>query len=585
MERTRLSGSARGSIVVMSPAPRRKTSTTDRPSLHLSFRWRYRIVCIVFAAVAVVLLARAAHVQLIDRAFYQQEAESRFLHRLPVSASRGRLLDRNGVVIAGSAPVLSLWVDPKEFFETGQSIAALASTLDIAPEPLQALLERHRDKRFVYLPGFRRREPAGVHAVLDDVPRGVYTQREFKRFYPQSYVISQIVGTTDIDSAGQEGLELLFDARLQGRPGYTDVVRDRFGRPIERHLLRQPALAGEDIVLSIDGRLQRAVYDGLRSSIQTYGASSGSMVILEVGTGQVLAMANWPSFNNNIYSVDERHARRNRVLTDVFEPGSTVKPFTVAAGLVADTIDPGSRFDTHPGWIRNGRFTTRDYRNLGVLDLGQALNRSSNVAMAQIAGTLSNAQLRDAFADMGVGQVTGIAFPGERAGSLAALSSWSGTTKQTLSYGYGLSMTTLQLANAYATLANGGVSVVPTLEKSKEMPGQRVLPETVARAIVDLLSASTEPGATARRAAIAGYSIAGKTGTARKASAGGYERRYFSLFAGIVPASQPRYAVAVVIDDPDPSSGRYGGGSVAAPTFSAIMARALWLAGVPPDLE
>ncbi|QGM07055.1 penicillin-binding protein 2 [Stenotrophomonas maltophilia] len=561
---------------------RTPTMAPRRARAH-DFRRRYRLTCAALAVLAGLLLARAADVQIIHHHFYRHQAEARMLRHHPLRAHRGTLYDRHGIVIAGSAPVASLWIDPRAFFDASGSVEQLASVLDADATVLTRLLARNRQRRFVYLPGFRRGDPARLEALQARAPIGVHLQQEFKRFYPQSELFAQTVGITDIEGRGLEGLERLFDARLSGQAGYRDVIIDRKGRPVELRDRGCPARPGEDIVLSLDSRMQHILQAGLGPAVQRYGAAAASIVVLEVGTGQILAMANWPTYNSNAPGTGAADARRNRAVTDVFEPGSTVKPFTVAAALATGVITSASTFDTHPGWIRNGRFTTRDYRDLGVLDTSDVLKKSSNVGISLISHRLSREQLHAMFAALGAGHVSGSGFPGERNGVLAAPAAWSGTSKQTLAYGYGLSMTTLQLANAYATLANHGLRVQPTFEHGRATAVSRAMPANVADQVMDMIATTTEPGGTATRARISGYAIAGKTGTARKAAAGGYARHYMSLFAGVIPARHPRYAVAVVVDDPDARRGGYGGGAVAAPIFSELMGRVLHLQDIAPD--
>ncbi|MEJ1140993.1 peptidoglycan D,D-transpeptidase FtsI family protein [Stenotrophomonas maltophilia] len=561
----------------------RNRSLSPRAARGHDFRRRYRLTCAALVAMGGLLLARAADVQIIHHRFYLRQAEARMLRHHPLRAHRGTLYDRHGTVIAGSAPVASLWIDPSEFFDASGSVEALATALDADAAALVRLLARDRKRRFVYLPGFRRGDPTTLEALLAKAPTGVHLQREFKRFYPQSDLFAQVIGITDIEGHGVEGLERMFETRLAGRAGYRDVIIDRKGRPVELRDRGRPARAGEDIVLSLDSRMQYTLHAGLGPAAQRHGAAAASVVVLEVGSGQVLAMVNWPTYNNNNPGAGPINARRNRAVTDVFEPGSTVKPFTVAAALDAGVITTTSSFNTHPGWIRNGRFTTRDYRDLGVLDTTEVLKKSSNVGISLISRRLSNDQLHDMFAALGAGHPTGSGFPGERSGTLADTHAWSGTSKQTMAYGYGLSMTTLQLANAYATLANHGMRVQPTFELGQSPARTRAIPAHVAEQVLSMLATTSGPGGTATRARIIGYPIAGKTGTARKASAGGYARRYTSLFAGLVPADHPRYAVAVVVDDPDARLGGYGGGAVAAPIFSELIGRVLHLTDIAPE--
>ncbi|KAF1017067.1 MAG: Peptidoglycan D,D-transpeptidase FtsI [Stenotrophomonas maltophilia] len=323
-------------------------------------RIRFRLVCAAMAMMGVALVLRAADVQVINRGFYMKEAEARMLHRRSLRAHRGTLYDRNGVVIAGSAPVASLWLDPREFNEAGGTPQALAAATSIDVQQLAALLRRHRHRRFVYLPGYRRRDPDQLARVAAAAPAGVHSRQEFRRFYPQAEHFAQLVGTTNIEGKGQEGLELVMEARLAGHPGHQEVIADRLGRAVELHGAGQPAVPGEDIHLTVDARMQYAIYTGLQAAMDEFGAAAASVVVLEIGSDEVIAMVNWPSYNNNRPTEGNSGVRRNRAVTDVFEPGSTVKPFTVSAALDAGVVTPSTVFDTSPGWIQNGCFVTRD---------------------------------------------------------------------------------------------------------------------------------------------------------------------------------------------------------------------------------
>ncbi|MHC1671867.1 peptidoglycan D,D-transpeptidase FtsI family protein [Stenotrophomonas maltophilia] len=550
----------------------------------VSFRMRYRIACGTLIVMALLLIFRAAYIQVIDSKFYVEAANAQIIQKRVINARRGSIYDRNGLLLAASAPVASLWIDPSEFKKDPAAAGALAGLVGQSAASINALVNKNTTKRFVYVPGMRRRNPELISSILEQSPKGVYSQREFKRFYPQSTVVSPVIGFSDINDEGVEGIEKMFNYRLKGKPGYSEVFRDRLGRPIELRHSGRPAVAGQDVHLSLDLRIQRVAQAELHKGIEQYGAKAGAVVILSAKDSEVLAMANWPSFNNNKLSPIDASGRRNRSVTDVFEPGSTVKPLTVAAGLTHGIIGINSKLDTNPGWISNGIFVTKDYRNLGLLSISDALNRSSNVGMSLISRELTKEQLRKMFSSFGAGRLSGSGFPGEQAGFLPLAAQWSDTTKQTMSYGYGLSMNALQLASIYGTIANDGVRATPSFEKASLVKSERVLSQTVAGQIKDILSKSTLPGGTSRRAAVEGYQVAGKTGTARKAFKGGYQQRYVSLFAGYVPAHNPRYAVAVVIDDPDPSSGRYGGGAVAAPIFSSIMTRVLWFDQSTPPM-
>ena len=557
-----------------------------RPRAQFSLRNRLLMVGAALALCAGVLVVRAVDLQLIDNAFYQKKADARFLREVPIATSRGMITDRNGEPLAVSSPVESLWANPQELADNPSAIARLAEATGLPADYLTRYVSQRKDKEFMYVPRHRRINPAVAQKVLALKIPGVSSQREFRRFYPQGEAVSHVLGFTNVDDQGQEGVELAFDDWLSGTPGAQKVIRDRHGRIVEHVDLVRPAEPGKDLVLSIDRRIQFLAYRELKRALLETGAGSGSIVILDVATGEVLAMANLPSYNNNNVSGSGRDAYRNRAVTDLIEPGSTMKPLTVAAALEAGVIAPNSRFDTSPGWIANGKYRTSDFKNYGVLDTTGIITKSSNVGVSKIVKLLPNQDYYDFLRRFGYGSSTGSGFPGEASGLFPAPAAWSGTTKQTMSYGYGLSATPLQIAHAYATLGNGGRAMKPTFVKGGQSgEGEQVLDPKIAGQIVHMMQTVTEPGGTATRAAILGYHVAGKTGTARKSAAGGYSRRYVAFFAGLVPVERPRFAMSVVINDPDPSRGgsTYGGGFVSAPVFARVMEGALRLMDVPPD--
>jgi len=443
-------------------------------------------------------------------------------------------------------------------------------------------------RQFIYLPGQRRIPPARAKEVLALEIPGVFSLREYKRFYPQGEALAHVLGFTNIDDVGQEGLELAFNDWLSGTPGLQKIIRDNQGQVVEHIDLLRPAQPGRDLALSIDRRLQFLAQRELAKTLHDTGASSGSVVMLDVRTGEVMAMVNLPSYNNNKVLDSTREHLRNRAVTDLIEPGSTVKPLTIAAALEKGAISVNTRIDTSPGWISNGRFQTTDIHNYGELDITGIITKSSNVGVAKVAQQLSNGEFYDLLHRFGFGQSTGSGFPGESPGVLPEPSRWSGTSKQTMSYGYGLSVTPLQIAQAYAALGNGGKLIRPSFVRGGNdlnEPGvvRQVLDPELAKTIVGMMQTTTERGGTATRAAIPGYRVAGKTGTTRRASAGGYEKRYVAFFAGLVPVEQPRYSMVVVVHDPDPKKGAYYGGAVSAPVFQRVMQDALRLLDVPPD--
>ena len=553
----------------------------ERARLQLDLRKRLLLVCVLLGAGSMALLARAFNLQVVDQAFYRKQGDARFVREIPIATSRGMITDRNGEPLAISSPVESIWANPRELLKSPERLPQLAQALGMPQDELASRLSARADREFVYLK--RRINPDEAARILAlDIP-GVAGQREYRRFYPQGDVLAHVLGFTNIDDRGQEGLELAFDDWLRGTPGAKRVIRDNKGRIVENVDLVRAAQPGHDLALSIDRRIQYLTYRELRNAVAETGASSGSAVVLDVATGEVLAMANFPTFNPNAVGGSPRDAHRNRAVTDLMEPGSTMKPLTVAAALEAGVITPSTLFDTNPGWIPNGTYRTTDTHNYGVLDTTGVIRKSSNVGAALIARRLSNAQFNEFVRRFGYGRSTGSGFPGEAAGLFPTPDRWSGTSKQTMSYGYGLSVTPLQIATAYAALGNGGLLHQPTFVKGQHNPPRRVLDPRIAHEVLQMMQTVTEPGGTATQAAILGYHVAGKTGTSRKASAGGYSRRYIGYFAGLVPVDHPRFAMAVAINDPDPSRKGYYGGVVAGPVFRNVMEGALRLMDVAPD--
>jgi cell division protein FtsI (penicillin-binding protein 3) len=551
-----------------------------RARAQFNLRGRLMLVVGTLGLCALALVGRAAHVQLVSSEFYQKQGDERFLREIEIPTSRGMITDRNGEPLAVSTPVESVWANPKELLKSPERLPQLARALGIGSEALTRKLTQRADKEFVYLK--RRVNPSEARRIIALGIPGVSSQREYRRYYPQGEAIAHVLGFTNIDDRGQEGLELAFEDWLRGEPGRKRVIRDRRGRIVEEVDLLRPAEPGKTLTLTIDRRIQYLAYRELKRALLESGATSGSAVVLDVATGEVLAMANLPSFNPNAVVAGNRDAHRNRAVTDLIEPGSTMKPLTVAAGLETGAITPRTVFDTNPGWIPNGRWRTTDTHNYGVLDTTGVIRKSSNVGSAKIVHRLKDAQFYDVLTRFGYGRSTGSGFPGENPGLLPPPSRWSGTTKQTMSYGYGMSATPLQIAHAYAALGNGGIARKPTFVKGEAGESVRVLDAGIAAEVVRMMQTVTETGGTAPQAAILGYHVAGKTGTARKASNGGYSRRYIAFFAGLVPVDDPRFSMAVVIDDPDPARGYYGG-IVSAPVFKNVMEGALRLMDVPPD--
>ena len=570
-----------GRVTTKSSAGKSGKSGKPRGRTQFNLRGRLLLVAGTLGLSSLALVGRAVDLQLIDNDFYRQQGDARFLREIPIPTSRGMITDRNGEPLAVSSPVESVWGNPQELLKNPERLPELAKALDVPLDHLTRKLSRRSDKEFMYLR--RRINPDQARAILaHDIP-GVFSQREFRRFYPQGEALAHVLGFTNIDDRGQEGVELAFDDWLRGTPGAKKVIRDRRGRIVENVDLVRAAQPGRDLTLSIDRRIQYLTYRELKHALLETGASSASAVVLDIATGEVLAMANLPSYNPNAVDGSKRDAHRNRAVTDVVEPGSTMKPITVAAALAAGVVTPDTLVDTNPGWMPNGRWRTTDTRNHGVLTVTGVITKSSNVGAAKLAHMLPDQQFYDFIRRFGYGSAPGSGFPGESSGVLSAPSNWSGTRKQTMSYGYGLSATPLQIAEAYAAFANDGKRIAPTFVKGQRNEPQQIISPALAHTVMKMMQTVTEPGGTATTAAILGYHVAGKTGTSRMASGGGYSRKYVSLFAGVVPVDNPRFSMVVVVSEPDPSRRGYYGGSVSGPVFHNVMQGALRLMDVPPD--
>jgi cell division protein FtsI (penicillin-binding protein 3) len=543
-------------------------------------RARLYAVLATLALGTTALVVRAVDLQVVRKDFYQQQGDQRFLRERTIPVSRGMIVDRNGEPLAVSTPVESIWAQPQELLEHRDRLPALAKALGIEPELLEQRLAQRADREFVYLR--RHLAPDQAAAILALGVPGVNVQREFRRYYPGGEVFAHLLGFTDIDDRGQEGLELAFDEWLSGTPGSKRVIQDRRGAIVEDVEMLRPSVDGRMLQLSIDRRVQYLAYRELKAAMYENRAESGSIVIVDVTTGEIVAMVNWPSYNPNQRGSGDASARRNRAVTDVFEPGSVIKAFTVAAGLESGQFTPASTIDTHPGTMPVGNHIVRDVRDFGVVDLTRLLAKSSNVASAKIAAQLDDAHFYDLFHRFGFGAPTGCGFPGESPGVLPEPGGWGDVEKATLSYGYGLSVTPLQLAVAYGALSTGGRLRAPTFVKGTQSPESAVLDPEIAATVTHMLeSVVGSAEGSGRKAAVPNFSVAGKTGTSRRAVAGGYQRRYISSFAGVVPASRPRLAGVVVINDPRGTD--YYGGLVAAPVFGRVMPGALRLLNVTPD--
>ncbi|MFO7276616.1 MAG: penicillin-binding transpeptidase domain-containing protein [Pseudomonadota bacterium] len=545
-----------------------------------SFGWRAYALQGLLACAALGLLWRAVDLQLVDHGFLAKEGAARFSRVTKISAHRGTITDRYGEPLAVSTPVDSIWANPKELALAIDQIPRLAQALKVDQQELARRITSNLDREFLYLA--RHRQPAEAQKIKALGIPGVYLMREYRRYYPAGEVTGHVLGFTNIDDAGQEGIELAFDHWLAGEDGAKRVIQDRFGRVVQDVESIRPARPGRDLVLSLDLRIQYLAYRELKAAIRQHRARAGSVVVLDVTTGEVLAMVNQPAYNPNDREQISARTYRNRAATDIFEPGSSIKPFVVAAGLASGKYDAGSIIDTS-GVIRIGRWQTEDEHDIGRADLTTILAKSSNVGMARLALSLEPQQLWETLTRLGFGRVTTSGYPGESAGLLSNYTHWRPIGIASLSRGYGLSVTPLQLAHAYATLGAFGISRPVSLVRVDEpVEGERVLDAEVSRTLIGMLEAVVTAQGTGKRAAIPGYRVAGKTGTAWKAVAGGYSTdRYMAVFGGVAPASRPRLAAVVVIDEP--GAGKYYGGEVAAPVFSEVIGGALRLLAVPPD--
>ncbi len=543
-------------------------------------RWRSGLVLGLVVLGAAGLAARAVELQLLDHGFLAKQGDDRSMRVVKIAAHRGAITDRSGEPLAVSTPVDSIWVNPQELNDNIDQLPKLAKALKEDQQSLARRITSNLDREFLYL--VRHMPPdQAAHIKALGIP-GVYLLREYRRYYPAGEVAGHIVGFTTVDDQGQEGLELGYDQMLNGEDGAKRVIQDLYGRYVENvESIRAPR-PGRDLITSIDLRIQYLAYRELKAAMQEYRAHAGSVIVIDIDTGEVLAMVNQPSYNPNDREQLKPELYRNRAATDIFEPGSSIKPFIMAAALASGQYRPDSVVDTSPGFFMVGNKMEEDEENLGVIDLATILAKSSNVGTAKVALSLKPEQIWSTLTSLGLGQVTGSGYPGESAGMLSNYSHWRPIGIATLSHGYGLSVTPLQLAHAYATIGAGGIKRPISFERiSGRVRGEQVLDPKVAHELVHLMEQVVAAG-TATRAAVVGYRVAGKTGTAWKSVAGGYSTdRYMAVFAGLVPASHPKIATVVVIDEP--SGTLHQGGTVAAPVFSNVMSGALRLMDVPPD--
>ncbi|WP_166794330.1 peptidoglycan D,D-transpeptidase FtsI family protein [Pseudomonas azotoformans] len=549
------------------------------------YPWRFRLMLGLLALMVGAIAWRIIDLQVVDRDFLIGQGDARSLRHIPIPAHRGLITDRNGEPLAVSTPVTTLWANAKELQVAKDRWPALAAALGQDPKALAERLEAQANKEFIYL--VRGLTPEQGQQVLDLKVPGVYGIEEFRRFYPAGETTAHMVGFTDIDDHGREGVELAYDEWLAGVPGKRQVIKDRRGRLIKDVQVTKNAKAGKPLALSIDLRLQYLANRELRNAIIENGAKAGSLVIMDVKTGEILAMVNQPTYNPNNRRNLQPAMMRNRAMIDVFEPGSTMKAISMSAALETGRWKPSDKVEVYPGTLQLGKYTIRDVsRTEGpVLDLTGILINSSNVGMSKVAFDIGGETIYHLAQKIGLGQPTGLDFPGERVGNLPNYRDWKKAETATLSYGYGLSVTAIQLAHAFSVLANNGRMVPLSLIHVDEAPkATQVIPENVAKTMQGMLQQVIEAPRGVFRAQVPAYHVAGKSGTARKTSVGtkGYaENSYRSLFAGFGPMSDPRYAIVVVIDEP--SKAGYFGGLVSAPVFSKVMSGTLRLMNITPD--
>jgi len=543
--------------------------------------WRFWFLLGFLSLCALALFYRAFDLHVFEQEFLAGQGDARTIRFELLDAHRGLIMDRNGEPLAISAPVETVYANPKQMRLSASDLKKLAKELSLSFDWLKRKIERNQSKSFIYLK--RKMAPHEVEGVLALNLDGVYSRREYKRYYPAGEVASHVVGFTDIDEQGQEGIELSYDDWLSGTLGKKRVLKDRKARVIKDFGPVKVAEPGKDIRLSLDMRIQYLAYRELKAAVSTHKARAGSIVVLDINTGDVLAMVNQPSYNpNNRQNINVSHLR-NRAITDVFEPGSTMKVATISAALESKKYKLSTILDTSPGYLRLGRKAIRDHRNYGELSVLNIVAKSSNVGTSKIALDLSGDVVWDMFYRLGFGQGTGIGFPGESFGHLPSATRWKQLQVATMSYGYGLSATALQLAQAYMILGNGGIKhSLGLIHREETEMGEQVIPEHVSNSLREVMEAVVSKGGTGTRASVPLYKVGGKTGTVHRVGKSGYEKsEYKALFAGVAPIKKPEIAMVVVIDSP--AGEEYYGGEVAAPVFSRVVNGAMRLLSVKPD--
>jgi cell division protein FtsI (penicillin-binding protein 3) len=544
--------------------------------------WRSQFIVAVIAAGFLGLVARAAYVQVIDNAFFKRQGAVRFVRTLDLPANRGRILDRHGNILASSVPVPSIWANPEDIERDPVKLKALAKLLGMNPSDLDKKLQ-DEDKTFVWLK--RQVDESVAKDIAALKIKGVYDRKEYKRIYPEGESVAHVVGFTNVENLGQEGVELTFNKDLGGKAGSRRVIKDRLGRVVEDIGEMVPPVDGQDLQLSIDSKVQYFAYEKIKESVINNKAAAGSVVVLDIKTGEVLALVNYPSYSPGKRGSLSGAQLRNRALTDTFEPGSTMKPLVVGLALEKGIVKPETLIQTAPGKLQMGTATITDAHPHGVLSVNEIIQKSSNVGTVKIAMQMQPHDMWEVFTQMGLGQKPQVPFPGAVAGKVRPYKTWRPIEQATMSYGYGLSTSLFQLAQAYTVFAHDGEMVPMSLVKTNQsqVSGARVFSSHNAAAMRNMLHMVTIQGGTAPKAQTMGYSVGGKTGTAHKVEGKGYaSKKYRGFFVGIAPIDNPRIVVAVMVDEP--TGGAYFGGDVAAPVFSQTVQQTLRMMGVQPDM-
>ncbi len=567
--------------MVVRRRPQRGHRYTESPLLQLALQgWRSRMVGLLLMVAFLLLLLRAFYLQVINNDFLQEKGDSRYLRDIEISASRGKVTDRHGDMLAVSTPMRSIWAIPADARSmSAEQKRQLAALVELKPRELDARLAS--EKSFVFLQ--RQVPPQVAEQVRALKLPGVHQEKEYRRYYPSGEMTAHLVGFTGVDDKGLEGVELAFQQSLRGHPGARTVIRDRRGNIIEDVGATRPPRDGNDIALAIDAKIQYLAYSHLKATVAEHEAKGGGIIVLDTRTGEVLALANWPTYNPNNRAKLSGEQLRNRAVTDTFEPGSTLKPFTVALGLEQGKYRYDSLIDCGPGRITIGRSVISDTHSNGMLTVAQVIQKSSNVGTTKIALSLPRESMWEMFDSLGLGRQPALGFPGEASGRVRPWKNWRPIEQATMSYGHGISVSLIQLARAYSVFARDG-DLVPVSLLRVDTPvvrGTPVFSAQTAREMRSMLELVVQPGGTAPKAAVPGYRVGGKTGTAHKLEGGVYANKYIASFVGIGPMSDPRLIVAVMIDEP--SGKQYYGGQIAGPAFAQVMAGALRTLGVPPD--